>query len=669
MNVYNCTRPGNLFVGYEQLRSEIAEDVISGKSFAVLGGRRCGKTSLLLQLQSDLQQQAEGNDSRGKILVPFIDLQSLGQMTPGLLFKCIYESTTRGITVAAWPGCGPGEEYEIFLSRIEAAEPVLSKEYGPDWVAILLVDELDAAVGRLPDDQFFQNIRNLLMVSRFNNRFRLIASGVKEMAQLISSGSSPLNNLCHVYLRVLTPIEARSLVHQGFPNNGDASVLFTLTGRHPYLLQGVMEKLPRGTTFDSATLNRAAAEWLREHKDFRRWYDGFTPVERRVYMVLAKQPATHPGRTALLRQLAVAGGELDDALTVLSYHGLIDDTDPDRPQLTGTMFRDWFLQNHREAGTLLGSWLADPGSAESPVEFPEQHAKESPRRSRFPIIPDHDLIGESPIGSGSYGTVWLGKTLIGTYRAIKIVYRSNFEDHQPFERELNGIKAYEPVSRMHPGLVQILQVGSNAADGYFYYVMEAGDDERSGTKIDPSVYSPKNLAQLLRDKGRMSLLECVELSRALASALDYLHGHGLVHRDIKPSNIIFVKGTPKLADIGLVTKIRIEAAGGTWIGTQGYIPPEGPGTAIADIYSLGKVMYEAATGLDRERFPELPAAEFPPDELELFRRFNEVIIRACNSDPRERFQSAGELHQTLTNLSKSKEGKKSGFWRWLRPSD
>src|SRR5687768_8118652 len=207
MNVYNCTKPGNLFVGYEHLRSEIAEDAIYGKSFAILGGRRCGKTSLLLRLQSDLQELKERNGAARKILVPFIDLQSLGQVTPTLLFKCIYESTTNGSPVPRWPGCSPGEEYETFLASMDAAEPILSKVHAPDWIAILLVDELDAAVGRLPDDQFFQNLRNLLMVSRFSGRFRLIASGVKEMAQLISSGSSPLNNLCHVYLRVLTQAE------------------------------------------------------------------------------------------------------------------------------------------------------------------------------------------------------------------------------------------------------------------------------------------------------------------------------------------------------------------------------------------------------------------------------------------------------------------------------
>ena len=61
-----------------------------------------------------------------------------------------------------------------------------------------------------------------------------------------------------------------------------------------------------------------------------------------------------------------------------------------------------------------------------------------------------------------------------------------------------------------------------------------------------------------------------------------------------------MNGAPKLADIGLVT----EAAGvQSQTGTQGFIPPEGSGTIRADIYSLGKVLYEISTGLDRNEYP------------------------------------------------------------------
>jgi serine/threonine protein kinase len=129
------------------------------------------------------------------------------------------------------------------------------------------------------------------------------------------------------------------------------------------------------------------------------------------------------------------------------------------------------------------------------------------------------------------------------------------------------------------------------------------------------LYLPHTLRSLLRPNPQPSTLNSqpttarlpadrvLELGLALTEALTHLHTNGLVHRDVKPSNIIFVGGKPKLADIGLVTD-----AGDTRsiVGTEGYLAPEGPGTPQADLFALGKVLYEAVTGLERRQFPQLP---------------------------------------------------------------
>jgi serine/threonine protein kinase len=147
----------------------------------------------------------------------------------------------------------------------------------------------------------------------------------------------------------------------------------------------------------------------------------------------------------------------------------------------------------------------------------------------------------------------------------------------------------------------------------------------------------------------LPLAEAVQIGIALADSLAHLHERGLVHRDIKPSNIIFVGGQPKLADIGLVTRIATNPRDVSFLGTRGYIPPEGPGTPSADIYSLGKVLYEVYTGLDREQFPSLPTSllEAPGPGLAAL---NQVVLRACELDPRQRYQSAAEFHRELLGL-------------------
>ncbi len=112
---------------------------------------------------------------------------------------------------------------------------------------------------------------------------------------------------------------------------------------------------------------------------------------------------------------------------------------------------------------------------------------------------------------------------------------------------------------------------------------------------------PRTLKADLDRHRRLSAADSIKLGISLTEGLQALHQHGLTHRDIKPSNIIFIDSVPKLADIGLV------AATGqnSFVGTEGYVPPEGPGTAQADVFSLGKVIYEVSTGKDRLDFPEV----------------------------------------------------------------
>ncbi len=79
------------------------------------------------------------------------------------------------------------------------------------------------------------------------------------------------------------------------------------------------------------------------------------------------------------------------------------------------------------------------------------------------VIPDLDLIKR--IGKGSYGEVWLAKSAIDTLRAVKIVYRGNFDDARPYQREFSAIEDYEPISRSHHNQVHILQVGRRDRQG------------------------------------------------------------------------------------------------------------------------------------------------------------------------------------------------------------
>ena len=261
-----------------------------------------------------------------------------------------------------------------------------------------------------------------------------------------------------------------------------------------------------------------------------------------------------------------------------------------------------------------------------------------------PNVPNHEMV--RIIGRGSYGEIWLARSLTGTWRAVKIVDRRTFESDKAFQREFEGMAKFEPISRGDAGFVDILHVGRDVGGGFFYYVMELADDHLGGGAIDHANYVPKTIKTELSRRSRLLADECITIGLSLSRALGALHQQRLVHRDIKPANIIFVGGVPKIADIGLV------AASGqdSYVGTEGYVPPEGPGTPQADIYSLGKVLYEMAMGKDRMDFPAVNSdLSQLPDRATLM-RLNDVLLRACANDPAARYATAEEMHEDLMRL-------------------
>jgi len=206
--------------------------------------------------------------------------------------------------------------------------------------------------------------------------------------------------------------------------------------------------------------------------------------------------------------------------------------------------------------------------------------------------------------------------------------------------------------------------------------LEEDRPEKIGTPDEPSrkvedflnakleTYSAHTLRADL-EQGRLPAARVLEIALPLTEALAHLHANGLIHRDVKPSNIIFVGGRPKLADIGLVTDASDSRS---IVGTEGYLPREGPGTPVADIFALGKVLYEALTGLDRRQYPELPADLRPWPDAALAFELNTILVKACAPDSRERYANAEDMLADLKLLDAGKSVKRRRSvqrgWSW-----
>lgn len=260
-----------------------------------------------------------------------------------------------------------------------------------------------------------------------------------------------------------------------------------------------------------------------------------------------------------------------------------------------------------------------------------------------PSVPGHTVL--RGIGAGSSGEVWLARSETGAWRAVKVVRRDRFEDERSFLREFEAVRRFERLSREHPGFIDILQTGWTDDGAGYFYVMELGDGDRPGWTAEN--YAPRTLARVLRDEGRLTTDACVELGLRLCEGLQALHAEGLIHRDIKPSNVVYADGVPKLADIGTVIGTH-EAQ--SYVGTEGFIAPEGPNSAQADVYALGKLLYVAATGKDRRDFPD-PGAEMESGpEAPRLRELNLVLLKACAAHPSRRYPSSRHLHADLGRL-------------------
>ena len=252
----------------------------------------------------------------------------------------------------------------------------------------------------------------------------------------------------------------------------------------------------------------------------------------------------------------------------------------------------------------------------------------NPQRKRYG---DYELLDFC--AEGGFGEVWRARGFDGRVVALKIVgtqYRGD-----AWKSELKGIQTYQQTVPAHPNLLQIFHVGE--AENCFYYTMELADS------LSEAGYCADTLAERLKRNGRLSAAETLALVGSLLSGLAALHASGLIHRDIKPANILWVKGVPKLADVGLVRDPAHTVSRG---GTPAFFPPESGscGSPADDFYALSMVAYCALTGFGPERFPEIPT-NLPMSEYAVLRY---VFMRGCGSKAEERFHSAKEFREALT---------------------
>jgi hypothetical protein len=255
------------------------------------------------------------------------------------------------------------------------------------------------------------------------------------------------------------------------------------------------------------------------------------------------------------------------------------------------------------------------------------------------------------LGAGGMGRVYAAvQPQIGARVAIKVLKREMAADELVVERFFNEARAVNLIK--HEAIVDVIDLGQ-LPDGAPYIVMEFLEGASLGT--------------ILRREKKVAQGTLARIVGEVLAALEAAHGKGIIHRDLKPDNV-FVSpgGRVTVLDFGIAKLAARDGSVGSTqtnslLGTPAYMAPEQarsqPLDARADLYAIGVMLYEAATGSLPFRggnvfdllqqhvsvAPEAPSQRAP----EITPAFDTLILRALAKDPGDRFASAAQMRDAL----------------------
>ncbi|MEO5960741.1 MAG: serine/threonine-protein kinase [Opitutaceae bacterium] len=253
----------------------------------------------------------------------------------------------------------------------------------------------------------------------------------------------------------------------------------------------------------------------------------------------------------------------------------------------------------------------------------------------FPQLEIFELIGQ-----GGMGAVYRARQpSLDRIVAVKILPPQTGSDPGFAERFTREARALAKLN--HANIVAVHDFGQ--AGAFHYLVMEFVEG--------------LTLRHLLAS-GKIAPREALAIVPPICDALQYAHDRGIVHRDIKPENILLGKnGTVKIADFGLAKLVGTETPDFSLtgdrdvMGTPHYMAPEQVERPLAvdhraDIYSLGVVFYQMLTG-------ELPLGRFAPPsrKVQIDVRLDEVVLRALEKEPEQRYQQATALKTEVETIA------------------
>ncbi len=618
---------GERFYGRDALLEEILEGPRNW--LWLLGTRRIGKTSLLKQVEHVTAKESppryfpvfwdfQGSDSSSELHMGFTDA----------LLDAEERLQEVGVEVSDI------EHQDLFISLGKLRRQLRSRSRK----LLLLCDEVEELLKlnqREPPllrklRRAMQSSEDVRSVLASTIRLWALADERGDTSPFLHGFSPPL------YIHNLDVNSARALIRQAnLPSDSrprfDEDSVEAIRERcdnHPYLIQVLCKRCLELGDLDEA-VEQVATDSMVSHF-FSVDFEMLSVEEQGILGVIARSDAS--SSKTIQEKLSLEPDDLAGRLNRLEHLGYLRRNEQREFVLANYFFRRWFRQ---QPDLYAGSGRSRTRRQEFGHTAVTQDLEHTGFAGRYDLL--------QRIGAGAMGVVykaydWIIKDLI----AIKFLRPEYSEREDSLERFRQEIWLARDLG--HPAILPLYDLGE--CEGQRYLTMKWIE---GGT-----------LARLIRLHGPMPIEDIVAISLKLASALELAHSNHVIHRDIKPQNVLIDdRKQPYLTDFGLA-RLR-DSPGmtkdGVFLGTPDYASPEQaslqPADERSDLYSLGVVIFEMATGerpfvaestrgvleLHRTQPPPLPRSRRPeiPEVLE------GIILRCLEKDPLARFDDAGAL--------------------------